>query len=139
MLAWTHSWAQPAPTQPSPAEVKRARLQKGDAAPFAGTLLSDAAVAKLISDADAKLKQAQLEAERLRRDLELERRSAAVVWQAKLDTEKLKYTACSKDADRTRELLDKASNPPWYKSPYLHFLLGSVVSGGVCAAATRIK
>jgi hypothetical protein len=103
-------------------------------------LLSDAALAKLISDADARVAAAQLEAEKLRRDLELEKRTAEAIWQARFDAEKTKLTACSKSADRTLELLDKATVPaPWYKSPYLHFILGSAISGGVCAAATRIK
>lgn len=112
---------------------------KGAAAPFDGVLLSDPALAKLLSDADAKLKVALLEVEKLRRDLDLEKRTAATVCKVQLDGERLKYAACSKDADRVRGLLDKATETPWFKNPYLHFLLGSAISGGVCAAATRIK
>jgi len=119
--------------------VASQRLSKGAAAPFAGTLLSDAALAKIITDAETKAKTSALEVERLKKELDLERRKSDAVCQAKLEGEQRRYAACAKDADKTRELLERASNPPWYKSPYLHFIMGSVVSGGVCAAATRIK
>jgi len=134
-------WAQPAPppTPTQPSLVASQRLVKGSAAPFSGTLLSDAALAKIITDAEARVKAAALEADRLKKELDIAERKADAVCLARLDGERLRYAACSKDADRTRELLDKASNPPWYKNPYLHFIMGSVVSGGVCAAATRIK
>ena len=127
-------------TLPTPAsQLKSERVEKGKPAPFAGTLLNDAALAKLIADADAKLKLAKLEVEQLQRRLKLEQDTASAICSAQLAGEKQKYTACSKDADRVRDLLSKASNQPWYMSPYLHFIMGNVVAGGVCVAATRIK
>lgn len=136
----TGAWIPSSVSAQSQPDIRRARITKSTPAPFDGVLLTDAALAKLITDAEARLAAAQLETEKLRRDLELERRTSEAVWQARLDAEKMKLAACSKSADRTLELLDKATSPaPWYRSPYLHFILGSAISGGVCAAATRIK
>ena len=34
--------------------------------------------------------------------------------------------------------LDRCNQPaPWYQSSQLHFVLGSLISGGVCAATMR--
>lgn len=142
LLSWTVAWtpystAQPTPIKPpSPA---RQRLAKGEAAPFDGTILNDAALATLVTTMEARLGLLQLEVDRLKQDLALEQRKAEAVCKARVEGEQKRYAACAADADRLRAAVEKAASPPWYMSPYLHFIMGSVVSGGVCAAATRIK
>ena len=135
------SLAQQAPmVQPANENViKSIRLLPGDKAPWGGTLLSDAALAKLLTDATEKEKLLKLDIARLEKELSLEKYTSEIVCIAKVDNEKLKYTACSKDADTVRNLLEKSINPPWYSSTYFNFIMGSVVAGSICAATARVK
>ena len=70
--------------------------------------------------------------------LKAERKSCAV----KLEAEWAKRTAVERDLTRQKEIYEAAlkrcsGRVPWYKSRYLSFLAGAVVSGGVCVAASR--
>jgi hypothetical protein len=119
--------------------VKSVRLLFGDKAPWNGTLLSDTALAKLLTDASEKEKLLKLDITRLEKELSLEKYTAEIVCAARVGNEKLKYAACSKDADTVRNLLEKSVNPPWYSSTYFNFIMGSVVAGSICAATARVK
>lgn len=134
--------AQPTTTQPN--QVERKRLKKGDRAPFAGNLLTDAALAKLITDYESRIKRLKLELEKTKRETAARATTAAAVCKAKLDGADAKLAAFKGGCDRERAVYERAlkkcsTSAPWYKQPYLHFLVGSVVGGGLCAAATRVR
>ena len=131
-------WAQQLQTP-----IKATRVTKGAAAPFDGTLLTNEAVAKLLTDKEVAAKLLQLEIDKLKRELVLERQNAELTCKVQVEGERLKYQACNAEAQAVRGQLGQVINPPWYKSPYLHFLvgglLGSGITGGICVAAIRIK
>lgn len=138
ILSWTSYSAAQTPT------INRTRLAKGKPAPFAGVLLSDGALAKIISDNERKLKLLNLDLEKLKRQADSEAKTSKAVCDAKLEAASAKHGACLRDLDRRDKLLDKAlqkcpQDLPWYKAPQLHFILGNIVAGGICAAATRIQ
>lgn len=128
------SWAQPT--------HQRARLKKGQPAPFAGTLLNDAAVAKITTAYEKQIDKLQLQLDKLKREIDLVSRTAGAVCTAKLDAEKAKRQACMDDKARQRKLffqtLDskKCPHPAWN---YLSFIGGAVFGGGVCALAEGVK
>lgn len=123
---------------PTPAPSK-ARLAKGAKAPFAGVLLTDKALAKIITDHEKRVGALELQLEKEKRDRRDEAAAAAAICTAKVNGEAAKGKAASTGWISERRLyegaLAKANQSPWYKSPYLNFLLGTVVSGGVCAGA----
>lgn len=143
MLGWISFSASadpptPAPDRPAVAPA-RTRLLKNEQAPFAGTLLSDAAMAAILTNADRGIKLLTLELARAGKELEVEKRKNEAICAVKVQGEKDRYQACVKDAERLRSSLEQSTNPPWYKSPYIHFIFGSAISAGVCAAASRIQ
>lgn len=128
-------------TSYSAPEPQRARLAKGARAPFAGVLLTDQALAKVITKLEGTVKALSLRLEKQKREAQAKAAAAKKVCDAQLEGVRAKDKAAADGFKVERKLytsaLDKAQAPsPWYKSPYLHFILGSVVSGGVCAAAT---
>lgn len=128
-------------SEPKPAEPQRARLAAGAKAPFAGTLLNDAALAKLITKLEGEVKALKLQLEKQRREAKAQLDSSKKTCDAQLGGERARAAAALEGFKTERKLyttaIDKANAPnPWYKSPYLHFLLGSVVAGGICTAAT---
>ena len=124
-----------------PTEVKRVRLSKGERAPFNGNLLSDVALAKLVTDFELKIKklEAKLEKEKLEHEAEL--LSSETICQTRIEGEQAKKKALESGYDQERAIYEKAlkkcTDTPWYKSPYLHFLAGSIIAGGICVAAKR--
>lgn len=123
------------PTTPTP---DRARLAKGDKAPFAGVLITDSALAKIIAGYEAKVGELRLQLEKEKRDRRDEAAAAKAICDATVAGEAAKGKAANAGFIAERKLyesaLTKANESAWYKSPYLNFLLGAVVSGGVCAA-----
>jgi len=123
-----------------PTEPQRARLAKGDKAPFAGVLLTDQALAKVIAGLEGQVAALKLQLERQKREQAAQLEAAKKTCDAQLVGERAKAAAAADGFKTERKLytsaLDKAQASKWYKSPYLHFILGSVVSGGICAAAT---
>lgn len=138
LIASSTSYSQPK-TTPSP-EIKRERLAKGKPAPFAGVLLSNAALAKIISDYEAKLSAAKLEAERAKRDADAKLKAEQTTCKIKLDGAAKKLAIVEGGCMRERAICDKAlkdcsSKDTWFRSPYLHNVLGCAVCGGICAGA----
>jgi hypothetical protein len=104
-------------------------------------LLTDQAIAKLITRLESKIADLKLQLERQRRGAEAMIAAETKVCETRLEAESAKTEAWAKGFAAERSLYDsalkKAQAPsPWYKAPYLHFIFGSVVSGGICAAAT---
>ncbi len=126
-------------TKSPPTPAEKARLARGDKAPFAGVLLADKALAKIISDYEGKIGALKLQLEKVKRDHRDEAAAAAAICKVNADSEAAKIKAARSGWASERKLyesaLARAQRSPWYKSPYLNFLLGTVVSGGVCAGA----
>lgn len=105
-------------------------------------LLSDAALAKILSEHKKQLALLELKIEKVEKEAEVDKRSADVVCKAKLDGEKAKQQACMRDLSRQQSIYRKALKDKKCPSPvwnYLSFIGGAVVSGGVCALSSRIK
>lgn len=123
---------------------ERERLNKGQKASFGGVLLSDAALATIITEYEKKIGLLQIELEKATKEMTSELKTAEAVCKAKLDGEKAKQDSCKMDLLRQEKIFDKASKKltrksPWYKSPYMHFILGGLVTGGVCVGASRLN
>lgn len=122
---------------------ERYRLKKGEKAPIAGVILSNEALARLISEYDKKIALLQLQLEKQKRKLDSELKTNEAICKTMLDGEIAKQDSCKRDLARQAELLDKSTKRltkkrSWYKSPYIHFLLGGVITGGVCLGASRV-
>jgi hypothetical protein len=107
-----------------------ATLQKGDVAPFTGTLLSPSAAAKLLTDLQFTEEQCKLKTDYqlslLRTDLQLK----IDMLQVKLDTQSSLNKDLISIKDKHIEYLQSAIEPPpWYESGEFWFTVGLV--GGV--------
>lgn len=105
--------------------------------------MSDAALAKLISDYEAKIKLADLATEKLRRDLAAEQKTNKAICDASVAKCEAVLQACETDRSRQRSIYEAAlskcsTDPPWYKSPMFSFIMGSVVAGGVCGVSAGL-
>lgn len=124
--------------------MKRVRLEKGDKAPFAGQLLSDAAVAKLLSDMSAQVKTLEAKIKFLEETQVAKLESQEQACKAKLDAEATKKQICE-DTRKAEEMVytqaiersGKQAERRWYESPYLHLVLGMGLATGACVAVTR--
>lgn len=129
-------------TPPTPAHVS---LKAGDKAPFAGKLLTNEALAKIVTDYENTIAKLKAAIEKEQRERAAEKLAAERVCEARLSGEKGKLAAQQAERERERAIYEnaikscKAESAPWFKSPYLHFVFGAAIGGGVCAAATRIK
>lgn len=117
----------------------KARVEKGAKAPFSGVLLTDAALAKIIADYEAKIGRLKLDLEKAQREADARAKVAAAVCMAKTSglTAELNVLdkGCAREREVLRKALDSARKRHWYQSPYVHFLLGTAISGAVCAGA----
>lgn len=123
-------------TQP----IQKQRLSKGVKAPFAGVLLSDAALAKIKTEHDRAIKLLKLELERAKREKAVEDRTNDAICKAKLQAEQSKTDACTRDRERQRQIFSKALGAKKCPSSiwhYLSFVGGAVVAGGICIGADR--
>lgn len=107
-------------------------------------LLSNAALAKLITDADKKLGLQQIETQRCQKERAVEKAAADSVCKAKVAEYKVREQACLDNKKQRTLIFESAlkkanASPPWYKSPVLSFVLGAVVSGGACVAGAVMK
>lgn len=122
-------------------QTGKARLEKGKKAPFAGWLLTDKALAKIITNYEGKIKALKLQLEKTERDRKVQTVAATAICTAKVDGQVARCKAARSGWSTERRLYEGAlakavQPPPWYKSPYLNFLLGAAVSGGICAGAS---
>jgi len=135
--------AQPQPKtakiQPSP--VKH-RLAKGDRAPFAGVLLTDAALAKIITDLKARAKLAEARAEKAEREAKAKLASAKKTCEIEIAGERKKTAIAEAGCARQTKILGdglkacEQRKSSVFRSPYFNFIAGNVVAGGICALAT---
>lgn len=118
--------------------IKKVRLNANKIAPFSGILLSDAALAKVITDAEAETKKLKLRIEYLEKVQNELIKNERAVCKAKLDaeTKKLKLTedACKLEKKILHGAVNRTTdscNRSWYESPVLGFLVGMITTGGI--------
>lgn len=126
--------------------MKRVRLEKGKRAPFSGQLLSDAAVATLLSEYKVKIKELELRATYLKKRVEAKLEALDNICQVEMRAEEQKRKICEDARKAERSVYNKALNRvskeagrKWYESPYLHLLLGIGVGIGGTAAAGALR
>ena len=120
-------------------QTAKVRLERGKKAPFAGWLLTDKAMARIIADYEGKLKALKLQMEKTERDQKVQKAAATAICEAKVDGQVARCKAARGGWDTEKRLYEGAlakavQPPPWYKSPYVNFLLGTIVTGGVVAS-----
>lgn len=105
-------------------------------------LLTDAALARIITGYEKKLKEQAATIEKLKRGHAAEKKSADAICAVKVIKEQAKYQACTLDRERQREIYRKAldskkcPHPAWN---YVSFIAGNIVAGGICAAIDRTR
>lgn len=133
-------------TTPPPLDIRRVELKQGDKAPFAGQLLTNDAVAKLVSDYKAKL--ADLQAQ-----LDLQKKLYEAKLKAEVDASSIKEKAalarvaasdksCSLEKELLTRAVDRTSQQctrKWYESPWIPFVGGVLLCGGGVAAGAALK
>lgn len=105
-------------------------------------LLTDQALAKIISDYEARLKLKDAEIDRIKKTAAAEQKAAVAVCRADAVKSEAKYHACSLDRERQSDIYRKALDDKKCPSQiwnYISFLGGAVVTGGLCAAVDRIR
>jgi hypothetical protein len=122
-------------------EVAKANLKAGAKAPFEGVLLSKAALAKLIADADKREATLRLEVERLGRERSSDQKADKKVCAAEVKAEKEKYQACERDRVRQfnacTKSLDRQASRSWV--PWVAAVGGVLVGGMVCVGSVHAK
>jgi hypothetical protein len=118
-------------------------LKKGQAAPFPGNLLTDAALAKLVTDAQAREARMQVAITRCGKERAAERGVAKAVCRARVAEWQAKEAACRDAAQARSKIFTSAlqkcgAQPPWYQRPMFSFILGTVISGGICSTAAAL-
>lgn len=116
-------------------KINKLRIKKEAKAPFAGLLLTDAAMAKIISDHEKKLKDQKLEIIKLKTQHDVELKACNKLCEVKIKSDRLKYIACKDDMIRQEKIITASLNQkvPWYKSSTFSIILGSIIAGGGCA------
>lgn len=106
-------------------------------------MLSDAAAAKLVVDRQLAERKLKLRIEYLeKKNVELMlyygnvRKLSESVIQDRLKIANEAKVNQKEIYEKALDRLTKASESKWYRSPYLHFFLGALMSGGIAAAVS---
>jgi hypothetical protein len=105
-------------------------------------LLTDAALAKIITDLKAQAKSANARAEKAERESKAKLDSAKKTCAIEVGGERKKTAiveaGCTKQTKVLSDSLKACENrkSSVFRSPYFNFIMGNVVAGGVCALAT---
>ena len=112
-------------------------LEKGDAAPFAGTLLSPEAAAKIIVDSDSSLQKCLIDKQR---DLALQE-AKLVLEKKNVDAE---FAACTLRREEMEKLyeqqiafLERQAVAPKWEAP-VYFIAGVITSAGLIYGSSVI-
>lgn len=123
----------------------RIRVIKGQkfVPPSNGQFLSDAAVAKLLSEHNAALKDLQLKLDLAEKTAAIAKESAEKICDANIKSESTKRQLCEDTREAEKKVYTKAVDRTseqcrrtWYESPYFNFVLGAVVFGSVAAGVS---
>lgn len=129
--------ALPALCQP----ILKKRVKKGDRAQFDGVLLTNGLLARIKTDHEKEIKLLRLGLEKLKREKSVEKRTNTEICKARVQAEKSRLGACTRDRERQRQIFTKALKAKKCPSPiwnYLSFIGGSVVAGGICIGVDRL-
>jgi glutamine synthetase adenylyltransferase len=119
----------------------RIKIEKNDKAPFKGILMTSAFLARLVTEYEKRIETLQIQLkskDEINKNLE---RSAEKITEARVEAQKAKTDALNRDLMRQKKIYERALNkatltPPWYKSRYLSFIAGALVSGAVCVGTS---
>jgi hypothetical protein len=112
-------------------------LEKGERAPFSGTLLSPAAAAKIITKTDYTLEKCLIDAKRDKSILEAKLNFEKNNIEAELAACTLKYTEMEKLYEQQIDYLEKRSvSPQWESSAY--FTGGVLIGAGIVYGSSLI-
>lgn len=126
-------------------KIEYTDIKRGDKAPFDGKVLSHAAIARLLSEFDAKVKELNIKIQYLEK-VNSESNSLDVkVCGIQVSTEKEKIKICE-DARVSEKAIymsaidriNKQCERKWYESPYLNFAAGAVVFGAISAGVSYV-
>ena len=125
-------------------EIDKARLERDQKAPFEGILLTDGAMAKIITDYEAKIKDLQLELEKSKRELAAQATFSEEVSKVKQEACEARKKAVEDDRERQRQLYENAltkcnADQLWYKTSSFGFVMGQIVMGGACIGLGQFK
>lgn len=130
--------------------IKHTRLKAGDPAPFDGQLLSDAAIAKLLSDTREKTRLAEVEVTHLVSTHKIKVRALMDSCRANIAAETSKVKSCLSSYEEAKKLHDKAitrlnkdlarkNKVAWYKSPYFHLTITAALIAAGSVAVIVLK
>lgn len=111
-------------------------MEKGNRVPFCGTLLTDQALAKIITDYERKIKILELDLKKFEKDFQAQLKAKDTECNIKLSGQKAKYEGCIKLHSHCEKTLLNGCSTPWYKTPYFNLLAGSVLVGSVCSVVS---
>ena len=139
-LASTRSFG----ADPPKLDVRRAEVKEGGKVPFTGVLFTPAALAKLVTELESDVGKIKLELEAEREKTKARLEKLTAIHAAEVAAERAKYEALRRDLDRQKLIYEKAldgasASPPWYKSRYLAFITGALISGGVCTGVSAAR
>lgn len=128
---------------PAGQSAKRLFLERGLITPYAGILIPVEDLALLISGFEKKLKEKDLEIEKLKKEKEIDKKLCDSSWKVKTDLLQKNLTLCEKQQSQQSEVFDQSlkacnSQKSWYRDPYLHFLLGNIVSSSICIGVNKV-
>lgn len=126
-------------------DLRTATLATGEKAPFAGRLLTADALSKIITDLEARVATAEAARDKAMREREILVRREKLICEIKVDGEQQKRSLCITGCDKKMELVEAAldrchsDKRGFFQSPYFNFVMGNVVAGGLCAAASAMS
>lgn len=114
------------------------RVAAGEKAPFAGILLTPAALARALAELDARVARLTLDLEAARKEAAARETAARKSAESTLRAERDKRAALEADLLRRSALYERSldrlsASEPWYRSGYLTMGLGLLLGGGICA------
>lgn len=115
--------------------INKIRIEKDKKTPFAGILLTDAAMAKIITDYEKKLKLQKLEVKKLKTQSGVKLKSCNKICEIRMKSERSKNIACKEDMLRQEKIITSylSKKEPWYKSGIFSIVTGGIIAGGACA------
>jgi len=121
-------------------ETQRVIVRAGERVPFDGVLLRVEALARVITELEARAKAAEAETAAVKREAEARAKAVTATAEAALREERERRAAVEADLLRRAELYERTlanavNSEPWYKSGYLSLGVGILLGGGICAGS----
>lgn len=122
-------------------EIKKVRLTKSQKAPFSGFLLSNAALAKIITGYESKIREQRLLLKRNQQEAVAKLEFAGKVCKARVAAKenliKLSKVSCQRTIAFYEKAVKGLNQPsPWHQNPALYLFLGLLAGGSICVGAS---